>query len=74
MPIDGAWLLRITDDGVGFSDWPESGHDIGLVGMRERARALGGRLIVISAPGQGTTVEASVPMKTMGEEGATWRN
>ena len=73
MPIDGAWLLRITDDGVGFSDWPESGHDIGLVGMRERARALGGRLIVISAPGRGTTVEASIPLETMGE-GTTWEN
>ena len=73
MSADGAWLLRVTDDGVGFTDWPESGHDIGLVGMRERARALGGRLIVISAPGRGTTVEASIPLGAT-DEGATWKN
>jgi signal transduction histidine kinase len=30
--------------------------------MRERAEAAGGRLAVESAPGQGTTVRASVPL------------
>ncbi|MGH3132680.1 MAG: sensor histidine kinase [Gaiellaceae bacterium] len=52
--------LRVTDDGKGFdhdalSEQPHRGF--GLVSMRERALALGGRFRVSSAPGQGTEVE-----------------
>jgi signal transduction histidine kinase len=38
---------------------PES---FGLLGMNERLRMLGGTLALRSAPGQGTTVEARVPL------------
>jgi signal transduction histidine kinase len=37
-----------------------SGH--GILGMRERARLLGGALRLVSAPGRGTTVTASAPL------------
>ena len=51
----------IEDDGVGFSpDQPFDG--LGLVGMRERVELLGGRLVVESRPGAGTTVAVEVPV------------
>lgn len=55
--------VRIHDDGRGFdaADTPD-GH-YGLVGMRERAEAVGGRLEVTTAPGRGTTVEVHAPRK-----------
>jgi len=59
-------VLKVTDDGCGFlveemmSRTAPSGH-IGLHGMAERAQALGGRLVVRSAPGSGTSVEARIP-------------
>ncbi len=56
--------LSVSDDGRGFV--PDglgeqaSGH-LGLLGMHERMRLLGGRLEVRSAPGKGTVVQATVP-------------
>ncbi len=61
---NGHTVLTVKDDGAGFS--PDGvftlarGH-FGLLGMRERARAIGGELTVQSAPGAGTVVEARVP-------------
>ena len=43
-----------------------SGHH-GLVGMRERARLLGGRLRVASRPGRGTAVSVRIPRGQEGE-------
>jgi signal transduction histidine kinase len=40
----------------------DHGH-LGVVGMVERARTLGGRLEVASRPGGGTTVQALVPLR-----------
>ena len=49
--------LTVSDDGRGLPPGkPERGFHFGLSGMRERARALGTRLEVESAPGTGTTV------------------
>jgi signal transduction histidine kinase len=62
--------LRIRDDGTGF-DVPapnapaEPGH-IGLVSMRERAEAAGGRFVMTSSPGRGTTVDFWMPEKNGG--------
>jgi signal transduction histidine kinase len=54
-----ALRLRVRDSGRGFDPAaPTSGF--GLISMRERARAVGGRLLVKSAPGRGTTVEAAI--------------
>jgi signal transduction histidine kinase len=59
---DDRVVLMVEDDGVGFEPGREwSGAHIGLVGMRERAEALGGTLTIESAPGQGTTVVVEVP-------------
>jgi len=64
---NGAWVLRVRDDGIGFAPKPANSGDIGLVGMRERAQNLGGRFSVTSAPGEGTTVEIVIPATTMQE-------
>ena len=50
-------MLRVQDDGKGF-DTARGIRDnaYGLVGMRERADAIGARLIISSTPGNGTTV------------------
>ena len=60
-----SWLrLRVTDDGRGFdaaarAARPDAGF--GLQSMEERAQALGGGLVVRSAPGAGTTIEVALP-------------
>ncbi|HEX8067570.1 MAG TPA: sensor histidine kinase [Thermoleophilaceae bacterium] len=52
--------LTVRDDGCGFD--PNRGHDsLGLSGMAERARLLGGRLDVASMPGSGTSLTLQVP-------------
>ena len=56
---NGLVSLSITDDGVGGAD-PEGGS--GLVGLRDRVEALGGELRVSSAPGQGTALDATIPI------------
>jgi two-component sensor histidine kinase len=65
--VEHGWLtLKVSDDGKGFDSEEESdGH--GLVSMRERAKALGGELEVISHNGYGTTVRlrASVSRRSV---------
>ena len=55
----------VRDDGHGFdvaAAWAERGdRGLGLIGMRERAEALGGTLEIRSTPGAGTEVCAMVP-------------
>ncbi len=48
-------LLTVTDNGQGFAGAAPEGH-FGLRGMRERAAAIGGELLLRSAPGEGTVV------------------
>lgn len=50
--------LTVADDGVG-AEQPEGGF--GLVGLRERTQLLGGEMRVITAPGEGFTLEVDVP-------------
>ena len=51
----------VEDDGIGFEQRQvQSGESFGLLGMRERAEALGGTLTVESSPGSGTTVVVEV--------------
>jgi signal transduction histidine kinase len=57
---DDEWRLKISDDGRGFE--PETAlRGFGLSSMRRMAVELGGALHVRSAPGRGTTVEATLP-------------
>ena len=62
--VEGAVRISVVDDGIGF-DAPQGtyapGVQLGLVGMRERASLLGGRLVVSSARGKGTAIEAHLP-------------
>jgi len=48
--------LRVRDDGAGFDPGDVAGGGLGLKGMAERARLVGGELDVRSTPGGGTTV------------------
>ncbi len=54
--------LTIADDGCGFDAGRKGTRGIGLVSMRERATALGGRFRIIATPGGGTTIEVDVPL------------
>ncbi|WP_405147388.1 DUF4118 domain-containing protein [Sphaerisporangium sp. NBC_01403] len=51
--------LRISDDGIGGSD---PGHGSGLIGLKDRVEALGGRLEIVSPRGGGTTLLADIPL------------
>ena len=53
-------LLSIQDDGRGFNPPQERG--MGLIGMEERVSALGGRLVVESASGEGTVLRVALPL------------
>jgi signal transduction histidine kinase len=54
------WLqARIRDDGIGGAD---PGGGSGLVGLRDRVEALGGRLRLSSPSGQGTTISIALPL------------
>jgi signal transduction histidine kinase len=60
-----ATTLVVRDNGCGMgqaADDPSSGH-FGLQGMRERVDKLGGVLSIESAPGKGTTVSVTVPVR-----------
>ena len=61
-----AAVLVVADDGRGLAKdvsqrEPARPMSLGLVGMRERALALGGEIDISGAPGQGTTVRAHIP-------------
>jgi signal transduction histidine kinase/ligand-binding sensor domain-containing protein len=60
-------LLSVRDDGKGFDvaealQRAATGRHLGLLGMRERVEALGGRLEIDSTSGHGTEIRASVPL------------
>jgi signal transduction histidine kinase len=60
----GGVTLRIADDGQGFDpEAPRSGTHLGLWSMRERVEQLSGQFEVESAPGEGTTVRAIIPLR-----------
>jgi signal transduction histidine kinase len=53
--------FRVVDDGPGFR--AGDAHGLGLLNMEDRLGALGGRLTITTAPGRGTTVSGSVPLR-----------
>jgi PAS domain S-box-containing protein len=59
----GQVRLTIADDGVGFeaARAPRDEPTYGIVSMHERAEAVGARLRIVSAPGEGTRVEVEAP-------------
>ena len=61
---NGTDLIRITvaDDGAGANTEAHT-FGLGLIGMRERLAALGGRLEISSAPGRGFELKAQIPVE-----------
>jgi signal transduction histidine kinase len=59
---EGAIVLTVKDDGSGFEAAKTRG--LGLIGMEERVKQLGGRLEIESQPGHGTLLRATLPMAT----------
>jgi signal transduction histidine kinase len=53
--------LEVRDNGRGIPKDQVASHSLGLLGMRERARSLGGELSLRGTPGVGTTVTLRVP-------------
>jgi len=67
---NGAVTATIRDEGCGFElpdaeGLPGDGC-VGLAGMRERAALVGGSVVVRTSPGGGTTVRASIPVRSAG--------
>lgn len=63
-------VLEVVDDGQGFDPVQvRSRRSFGLLGMEERALALGGRVDIRSAPDQGTRVRVGVPL----HQASPWR-
>ena len=62
---EDALIVTVEDDGIGAAaaafDWPTS---YGVMGMRERARHFGGRVVMSSAPGSGTRARLVMPLTT----------
>jgi two-component system, NarL family, sensor histidine kinase YdfH len=62
---DGWLEITVRDDGIGFDPQAAAalpGH-YGLLGMRERARLVGGTLEIDSRPGAGTTILVRLPIR-----------
>lgn len=64
-------LVEVRDDGSGFDLGEALARSqrrgrLGLIGMRERADLLGGELSIVSAPGDGTSVQLRVPLIAKG--------
>jgi signal transduction histidine kinase len=53
--------LTISDDGCGFDAGKRAGDRLGLAGIAERVRLLGGVVEVVSVPGRGCSVRATLP-------------
>jgi signal transduction histidine kinase len=55
--VPGGLEVRVSDDGAGGATMRRGG---GLVGISDRIATIGGRMTLISAPGQGTTLVAEL--------------
>jgi signal transduction histidine kinase len=51
--------LTIRDDGVGGAD---TGKGSGLIGLKDRVEALGGKIYLVSPPGGGTSLDITIPV------------
>jgi hypothetical protein len=60
---DGVLHIDIRDNGHGGADY---NHGSGLVGLKDRAEALGGHLQLLSPPGAGTDLEITLPLTDPG--------
>lgn len=56
------YILKIRDDGIGFDISAKKTASLGLVGIQERALALGGVVSINSRPGNGTEIQVRLPI------------
>jgi len=62
-------ILQVADNGRGITqDKLSGGVSLGILGMRERAMLLGGRLTIHGSPDEGTTVTVTIPMNMPGQD------
>lgn len=61
---DGMLVIGVSDNGIGMSAASAHGGRFGLLGMRERAEALGGSLLVADTSGGGCAITARIPLNT----------
>jgi len=71
----GAARCTVKDDGRGFDTREvldrKGDRGLGLIGMRERLSALGGRFTIESAPGRGTELHIMIPIPQEGRHADT---
>ena len=69
--VDDLVLLSVEDDGRGFADADTivAGR-MGIVGMRERVRPFGGRVLIDSDGGRGTSLTVAVPLAAIAASAA----
>lgn len=60
---NGGLSISVKDDGVGFDPQSRNRGGMGLLGMAERVKKLGGSLEVVSQPGLGSSILAQMPLK-----------
>ncbi len=66
---DSEITLFVKDDGRGFEQEDATKDSLGIIGMRERARLVGGSLELESNAGHGTQIRVSIPLKAFDEHG-----
>jgi signal transduction histidine kinase len=59
----GQILLSVLDDGSGFD--PQRARGLGILGMEERVRHLGGKFEIDSQPGRGTKIDITLPLASL---------
>jgi len=61
---DGEFILTISDNGRGITDEEKSGQrTLGLMGMRERAHLIGGKIEIVGSEGKGSLVIVQIPIR-----------
>jgi signal transduction histidine kinase len=74
-PIEsGGARVAVKDDGIGFDTSVRRLARHGLIGMRYRVEAEGGTMQLVSSPGAGTLIEATLPPPRLGDSGAAGEN
>jgi signal transduction histidine kinase len=64
---NGEIALTVKDNGRGFSpDAPRKPDSYGLMGLRERAFLVGGKVAIASAPGKGVRIDVRIPLAQQG--------
>ncbi|MEN6422235.1 MAG: PAS domain S-box protein, partial [Smithella sp.] len=69
---ENAYFLEIADNGKGITKKNiDDKRSLGLLGMRERALAVGGRINIKGHPGKGTKVTVEIPIRQTGKNKTT---